>query len=73
VITPEEAVEVARRATVGKAILHAQGPVRVDHKRGTYVVTFVHEQPSGVRGPDYDAQVTVDAERGDVIQVLGAS
>jgi hypothetical protein len=70
-ISPDEAVEIARRATIGKATLQDRAPVRVERRRGRYVVTFVHEQPPGVRGADYDAQVTIDAEGGEVIEILG--
>ena len=71
--TQEEAVELARQAVVGKATLQPEGPVETVRENDRYIVTFVHVNPPGVRGPDFDARVTLDASTGDVIQILGAS
>jgi len=71
--TQEEAVELARQAVVGKATLQPEGPVETVRETDRYIVTFVHVNPPGVRGPDFDARVTLDASTGDVIQILGAS
>jgi len=73
VITSDEAIEIARRATVGKATLQEGAPIHVERKGDRFVVVFVHHNPPGVRGPDYDAKVTIDADAGHVIQILGAS
>jgi hypothetical protein len=72
-ITSEEAIDIARRATVGKATLEHGAPISVERENDRYVVTFVHENPPGVRGPDYDAKVTINAHDGNVIDILGAS
>jgi len=71
--TQEEAVELARQAVVGKATLQPEGTVETVRETDRYIVTFVHVNPPGVRGPDFDARVTLDASTGDVIQILGAS
>jgi hypothetical protein len=73
VITPEEAVDAARRALPGLAEVPEDGPIETVRRRGRYVVTFVRVNPPGVRGPDYDARVTIDARTGGVLEVLGAS
>ena len=57
----------------GKATLQPEGPVETVRETDRYIVTFVHVNPPGVRGPDFDARVTLDASTGDVIQILGAS
>jgi hypothetical protein len=36
-------------------------------------VTFPHQNAPGVRGPDFDAQVTIDARTGKVLQILAGS
>jgi hypothetical protein len=73
VITEEEAVELARHAVVGKSTLEPGGPVETRREGDSFVVTFVHVNAPGVRGPDFDAQVTIDASSGEVTRILGAS
>lgn len=72
-LTSDEALAIARKAIAGKAELQKGAPVSVERKDGAYVVTFVHINPPGTRGPDYDARVTIDAETGKVTELLGAS
>lgn len=71
-IDEAEAVEIARRAVAGTINLRG-GPVTVEAVGDTYVVTFVYESPPNVRGPDYDAQVTLDRGTGKVLKILVAS
>lgn len=73
VITEEKAIEIARQAIVGKVTLSQGGSVKAALQNDRYVVTFTRVNPPGRLGPDYDAQVTVDAKSGEVLQVLGAS
>lgn len=72
-ITEAQAIEIARRAIQGKVDLQSPDAVKVRRERGRYVVIFEHYNPPGVRGPDYDAQVTIDRASGDVIELLGGS
>ncbi len=72
-ITTAEAIDIARKAAKGKAELDAHGPLTVNTINGRYVVTFVHVNPPGVRGADFDAKVTIDAHSGQVLEILGGS
>jgi hypothetical protein len=33
----------------------------------------MHYNPPGVRGADYDAEVTIDEQTGEVLKILGGS
>ena len=72
-ITEGRAIEIAERAIVGKANRQKGAPVTIERKDGTYIVTFVHRNPPGVKGADYDVQVVVDAKSGDVKKILVGS
>ena len=72
-ISESEALAVARNAIAGKVNLQEGSPVRIDHRKDRYVVTFVHHLPPGIRGPDYDAEVTIDDQTGEVLKLLGGS
>jgi hypothetical protein len=72
-MTEEEAVELARKAVAGKATLEPGGRVETVRRGDHFVVSFVRTNAPGVRGPDFDAQVTIDARTGDVTRILGAS
>jgi hypothetical protein len=71
-IPESAALAIARNAIAGKVELQAGSPVTVVRRKNCYVVTFVHRLPPGVRGPDYDAEVTIDGRTGEVLEVLGA-
>ena len=71
-ISEAEAIEIARRAIVGKVSLQEDAPIRVQRRRSRYTITFIHINAPGVRGPDYDARVTIDARTGEVYEILGA-
>jgi hypothetical protein len=71
-ITGAEAEQIAREAIEGIVDLSG-GPVTVETDGGSYVVTFRRNDPPGVRGPDYDAKVTLDRGSGEVIEILGGS
>jgi uncharacterized membrane protein YkoI len=72
-ISESEATAIARNAIAGKVDLQDGAPVRVDHRQDRYIVTFVHRLPPGIRGPDYDAEVTIDDQTGEVLKLLGGS
>jgi hypothetical protein len=69
-ITKDRAIEIAERSIVGKARRQEGSPITVELNDGAYIVTFVHQNPPGVKGADYDARVTVDAKTGDVKEIL---
>jgi hypothetical protein len=71
-ITPSEAERIAREAIEGIVDLTG-GAVTVEAHDGCYVVTFGRNDPPGVRGPDFDAKVTLDRQTGEVLEILGAS
>lgn len=72
-ITKDEAVEIAREALTGKVDLPADASAEVECKDGVYVVVFPWRVVENVLGPDYHAKVTVDAERGEVLEILAGS
>lgn len=72
-ITREEAVEAARAALTGKVNLPADASAEVELKNGVYTVVFPWRVAQNVLGPDYHAKVTVDAERGEVLEILAGS
>lgn len=69
----EEAIDAARQAIVGKVEPVAGAPVTVRRSGPEIVVEFGHPLAPGGRGPDYDAQVRLDAETGSVLGILGGS
>jgi len=71
-LTREESIEIARQAIAGKVELQEGAPIEVEFRGKHYIVTFVHYTPPHMLGPDYDAKVTIDAESGAVIEILGA-
>lgn len=72
-LTNEEAIAIARQAIKGKTKLQKGSPVTIQRKGGACVVTFVHINPPGTLGPDYDARVTIDTQTRTVTELLGGS
>jgi hypothetical protein len=72
-ISKAEAIEAARAALQGNVELSPGGGVEVVLQGNVFVVTFTRNDPPGTRGPDYDAQVKVDARTGKVTELLGGS
>jgi hypothetical protein len=70
-LTASDAIEIANKAIEGKVELQEGSPITTTHQRGRYIVTFVHINPPGVRGADYDARVTINAQTGEVLEILG--
>lgn len=72
-ISEDEAREIARQAILGKIEPQQGAEVRAERRRRRWVVTFVHVTPPDELGPDYDARVTIDAETGEVVEILGGT
>jgi len=73
-ITETEALAIARKAIEGKIEPEKGAPVKVEQQGDHYVVTFTHIPSSpNERGPDYAAQVTLDARTGKVLKVYAGS
>lgn len=72
-ISDKRAIEIAHAAIAGHVDLTEPDSVVVKRADGVITVTFPHTNPPGVRGPDFEAQVTIDAATGDVITLLGGS
>ena len=68
-ITEDEAVAIAEAAIKGHVKRKADAPIEVTRSGDVYTVTFVHITPPTMLGADYDAQVTVNAITGDVLEV----
>lgn len=68
-ISEAEAIRIAEAAIKGHVKREADEPIEVAHDGDVYTVTFVHHTQPNMLGADYDAQVTVNAITGDVIQV----
>jgi uncharacterized membrane protein YkoI len=69
--TKSEAIEIAKKAIEGKVKPQENCPITVERKKFRYIITFVHINPPGVLGPDYDAKVTIDVQTGQVLDILG--
>ncbi len=72
-ISPAEALAIATEAIAGNVEHRPDEPIEVVRRDDRYVVTFVHVNPPGVRGANYDARVTIDAESGEVTEILAGS
>ena len=72
-MTQQEAVEIARRAVVGKADVPASAPTEVEFENDRVIVIFRTQLPPGTRGADYHAKVTLNARTREVMQILGGS
>jgi hypothetical protein len=73
-ITPGQALDIALAAARQHMRIDPGSPIEVRlHDAARYIVTFVHLNAPGVRGPDYDARVTLDATTGEVLEILAAS
>jgi hypothetical protein len=70
VIPRDRAIDIAQRAIAGKAQRQAGAPIVVELAGLDYIVTFVHLNPHGTLGADYDARVRIDAETGEVREIL---
>jgi len=68
-----EALAIAEQAIQGKMNEQRGAPVTIQLGEGRYIVTFGRVNPPGVRGPDYNVRVTIDAESGEVLELLVAS
>lgn len=72
-ISDYAAVRAARKAVRGYATLTPGAGVRVKEDNGRIVVEFARHNAPGERGPDYEARVTLDAQTGEVLEILGGS
>jgi hypothetical protein len=72
-MTESQAIAKARQAIAGKITPQDGAPVQILRVDGNYVVTFVHVNPVGTRGPDFEARVHIDAETGEVVGLLAGS
>lgn len=70
-ITPDDAVQIAVSACQGRVTLHNPKSARVSRDGAAYIVAFPSRLAPGTRGPDYDAKVRIDANSGQVLEVLG--
>lgn len=71
-ISEKKAIEIATTAVIDKAEILPSSTIQVESSHGKITVTFVRSNPPGTLAPDYDAQVTIDAATGAVLQILGA-
>jgi hypothetical protein len=72
-IDREHAVEIAREAARRVLDVPDDCPVEVEETDGSILVRFLATNPPGIRGPDFHAQVTLDAETGETLEVLAGS
>lgn len=72
-IDNERAIQIAREAIEGLVELSSPADVQVERHGTAFTVTFPRRNPPGVRAADYDARVTIDAQTGAVVEVLGGS
>lgn len=72
-ISEPKAIELARRAVVGKVNLTPDAKVSVRNTAKQLIVTFGGPPPAGMLGPDYEAQVRINRMTGEIEEVLGGS
>lgn len=72
VLSDERAILIAKSAIAGKVQLQGMIPPIVSDQGDRIVVTFPYRNPPGIRGPDYDARVTINARTGEVMSILGS-
>ena len=72
-IDSPQAVEIARKAILGKVSLTSPERVTAERTGSHVVVTFWRSNPPGSLAPDYDGRVTNDGTTGDVLEILGGS
>lgn len=70
-LTDEQAIGAAIAAIEGKADIPPGVTPHVDRGSGQIVITFPTSHPTGIRGADFHARVTLDEATGHVTQVLG--
>jgi hypothetical protein len=70
-ISEAEAIKIAKKAIHGKITPQKGSPINVEIDDIKYKIKFIHVNPPGVRGPDYDALVTIDGNTGEVVSLLG--
>ena len=72
-ITQAEAIEIARKEIDGKIEIEENAPITAELKTNQYVITFGCNLPPDTLGPDYAAQVTVDAISGKIVSVMAGA
>jgi len=71
-VSEAEAVQIARSACEEHGGVPRDCPVKVKLERDRYTVTFVWVPPNeDTFGPDYHAEVTLDAKTGKIVEILG--
>lgn len=68
-ISEDDALRIAEAAISGHVKRQLGAPVEITRAGDVYTVTFVHITPPTQLGADYDAQVTVNAITGEVLQI----
>lgn len=73
-VSREDAIEIARESIEGHFKYDETREIQAELKDGQYIVTFpFRELGPTERGPDYAAQVWVDAWTGDILKLLAGS
>jgi uncharacterized membrane protein YkoI len=73
VITPASAIKIAKKAIAGKVERQEGSQIEVILHTDRYTIIFEYLNPPGVRGPDYDAKVMINAKTGEVLEILGGT
>ena len=68
IISESEAIRIAEDTIKGKVKRQSGSPIDVICADDRYTVTFVHVTPPYMLGADYDAEITIDAVTGEVVQ-----
>lgn len=72
-IDRQAAIDIARAASQGVLEVPLNAPVEVEEADDALVVSFLAQNPPGVRGPDFHARVRLDAESGEVLEIVAGS
>ncbi|HMO52377.1 MAG TPA: PepSY domain-containing protein [Kiritimatiellia bacterium] len=72
-ISPSQAIAIAQSTIQDTVELDSGGAITAVLSGATYIVTFATVLPEDTLGPDYTAEVTIDAFTGEVVRVLAGS
>ena len=67
IIPEREALRIAEEVIEGKVQRQPGSPATISFSGGVYTITFVHVNPPNTLGPDYDAQIKIDATTSEIL------
>lgn len=72
-ISEERAINIAKDGIKNSVNYPEEAPITVELRDGVYIVIFKTQLGEGVLGPDYHAQLSIDAVSGEVLKIMVGS